>query len=69
MNKIHDQSLKPDPLKQELKWGMNNLTNTYLTFNKVATNKRAGIPEINGRTIDDMDLNKLKKYHQKYVHK
>ncbi|MDV3199279.1 MAG: reverse transcriptase domain-containing protein [Sweet potato little leaf phytoplasma] len=47
---------------------MNNLINSHLAFNQVATNKGAGTPGIDERIIDDMDLNKLKKYHQKYVH-
>ncbi|MDV3158911.1 MAG: hypothetical protein Q8762_02690 [Pigeon pea little leaf phytoplasma] len=38
MSKIHDQSLKQHILKQELKWGMNNLINTYLKFHQIATN-------------------------------
>ncbi|MDV3164555.1 MAG: hypothetical protein Q8879_02055 [Candidatus Phytoplasma australasiaticum] len=68
MSKIHDQSLKQHILKQELKWGMNNLINTYLNFHQIATNNGAETLGIDGRIIDDIDLNKLTKYHQKYVH-
>ncbi|MDV3166252.1 MAG: hypothetical protein Q8807_01030 ['Waltheria sp.' little leaf phytoplasma] len=54
MNKILDQSLK--------------LSNIALGFDQVAANNGVEIPEIDGKIINDMNLNKLEKYHQKYVY-
>ncbi|MDV3190246.1 MAG: hypothetical protein Q8843_02640, partial [Candidatus Phytoplasma australasiaticum] len=48
-------------LKRELQQGMNNFYNTLMAFNKIATNKGAGTPGIDNKTIDGIKSSKIKK--------
>ncbi|WP_274542055.1 reverse transcriptase domain-containing protein, partial [Candidatus Phytoplasma solani] len=67
LSKILYCSTNNYPLKRELQQGMNNLHNTLIAFNKIATNKGAGTPGIDGNSIDRLDLKKLERYHKEYI--
>ncbi|MDV3150028.1 MAG: reverse transcriptase domain-containing protein, partial [Candidatus Phytoplasma australasiaticum] len=54
-------------LKRELQQGMNNFYNTLTAFNKIAANRGAGTPGIDNKTIDGINLERLKRYHREYV--
>ncbi|WP_373402854.1 group II intron reverse transcriptase/maturase [Candidatus Phytoplasma solani] len=67
LSKILYCSTNNYPLKRELQQGMNNLHNTLIAFNKIATNKGAGTPGIDGNSIDRLNLKKLERYHKEYI--
>lgn len=67
LNRIQHCSSNNYSLKKELQNGMNNLNNTLIAFNNIATNKGAGTPGIDNKTINGMDLRKLNRYHNEYV--
>ncbi|MDV3165097.1 MAG: group II intron reverse transcriptase/maturase, partial [Candidatus Phytoplasma australasiaticum] len=67
LNKIQYCSSNGYSLKRELQQGMNNFYNTLTAFNKIAANKGAGTPGIDNKTIDGINLERLKKYHLEYV--
>ncbi|WP_422691267.1 hypothetical protein [Candidatus Phytoplasma fabacearum] len=66
-NRIQYRSTNGGSLKRELQQGMNNFYNTLMAFNKIATNKEAGTPGIDNKTIDGINLERLKRYHLEYV--
>ncbi|MDV3140028.1 MAG: group II intron reverse transcriptase/maturase [Sweet potato little leaf phytoplasma] len=67
LNKIQYCSSNGYSLKRELQQGMNNFYNTLMAFNKIATNKGAGTPGIDNKTIDGINLERLERYHREYV--
>ncbi|MDV3149268.1 MAG: reverse transcriptase domain-containing protein [Candidatus Phytoplasma australasiaticum] len=67
LNRIQYCSSNGYSLKRELQQGMNNFYNTLTAFNKIAANKGAGTPGIDNKTIDGINLERLKKYHLEYV--
>ncbi|MEK0311704.1 hypothetical protein OC725_00235 ['Bituminaria bituminosa' little leaf phytoplasma] len=67
LGKIQYRSTNGGSLKRELQQGMNNFYNTLMAFNKIATNKEAGTPGIDNKTIDGINLERLKRYHLEYV--
>ncbi|MDO7987137.1 reverse transcriptase domain-containing protein [Sweet potato little leaf phytoplasma] len=67
LNKIQYCSSNSYSLKRELQQGMNNFYNTLTAFNKIAANKGADTPGIDNKTIDGINLVRLKRYHQEYV--
>lgn len=67
LNKIQYCSTNNYPLKKELQQGMNNFHNTLIAFNKIAANKGAGTPGIDGNSIDGLNLKKLERYHKEYI--
>ncbi|MDV3142381.1 MAG: reverse transcriptase domain-containing protein, partial [Candidatus Phytoplasma australasiaticum] len=67
LNKIQYCSSNSYSLKRELQQGMNNFYNTLTAFNKIAANRGAGTPGIDNKTIDGINLERLKRYHREYV--
>ncbi|MDO8030360.1 hypothetical protein OC709_02490 ['Planchonia careya' phytoplasma] len=67
LSKIQYRSTNGGSLKRELQQGMNNFYNTLTAFNKIAANKGAGTPGIDNKTIDGINLERLKRYHLEYV--
>ncbi|MDV3166639.1 MAG: group II intron reverse transcriptase/maturase, partial ['Waltheria sp.' little leaf phytoplasma] len=67
LSKIQYRSTNGSSLKRELQQGMNNFYNTLTAFNKIAANKGAGTPGIDNKTIDGINLERLKRYHREYV--
>ncbi|MDV3179210.1 MAG: group II intron reverse transcriptase/maturase [Candidatus Phytoplasma australasiaticum] len=67
LNKIQYCSANSYSLKRELQQGMNNFYNTLMAFNKIASNKGAGTPGIDNKTIDGINLERLERYHLEYV--
>ncbi|MDV3183999.1 MAG: group II intron reverse transcriptase/maturase [Candidatus Phytoplasma australasiaticum] len=67
LDKIQYCSSNGYSLKRELQQGMNNFYNTLMAFNKIATNKGAGTPGIDNKTIDGINLGRLERYHLEYV--
>ncbi|WP_422691243.1 reverse transcriptase domain-containing protein, partial [Candidatus Phytoplasma fabacearum] len=66
-NRIQYCSSNGYSLKRELQQGMNNFYNTLTAFNKIAANKGAGTLRIDNKTIDGINLERLKRYHLEYV--
>ncbi|MDO8064291.1 reverse transcriptase domain-containing protein [Candidatus Phytoplasma bonamiae] len=67
MNRIQYCSSNGYSLKREIQQGMNNFYNTLTAFNTIATNKGAGTPGIDNKTIDGINLERLERYHREYV--
>ncbi|WP_236628348.1 group II intron reverse transcriptase/maturase [Candidatus Phytoplasma ziziphi] len=67
LKRIQIKALNNQTLKKELQHGMNNLLNTQIAFNQVASNTGAGTSGIDNKTIDAISLKKMEKYHMEYV--
>ncbi|MDV3161218.1 MAG: hypothetical protein Q8793_02155, partial [Sweet potato little leaf phytoplasma] len=67
LNRIQNCSSNGYSLKRDLQQGMNNFYNTLTAFNRIAANKGAGTPGIDNKTIDGINLERLKRYHWEYV--
>ncbi|MDO8057793.1 reverse transcriptase domain-containing protein, partial ['Opuntia sp.' phytoplasma] len=67
LDKIQYRSANGHSLKRELQQGMNNFYNMLTAFNRIATNKKAGTPRIDNKTINGIHLERLERYHQEYV--
>ncbi|MDO8057615.1 hypothetical protein OC698_02900 ['Gossypium sp.' phytoplasma] len=67
LDRIQYCSSKGYSLKRELQQGMNNFQNTSTAFNRISANKGVGTPGIDNKTVDGINLERLKRYHQEYV--